>query len=221
MAPGTGLLASVHGLERLLMEEAAGLDALARLGEPLHLEFLFQVELATLVRRGPGSPAPDRLLALAAAAAAAGVLPLSAPGALRATLGELEERLREAGAWDPDAPLWWSPLPPPARLESLWEDFRGNGGPALPSREELTAAFAGPRWLRLPSFLPPALTRAIGSELEDAGLELEPGGEEAMAREAERHGVTVEELGLHAVMVYLAERESLEASLGEGSGPDV
>lgn len=68
---------------------------------------------------------------------------------------------------------------------------------------------------------PRFLAAAYPEPRTEIEVELEPGGEEAMAREAERHGVTVEELGLHAVMVYLAERESLEASLGEGPGPDV
>ncbi|HEX9736673.1 MAG TPA: 2OG-Fe(II) oxygenase [Thermoanaerobaculia bacterium] len=191
MPPAAGLLASLHELERLLEAEEVDLAALGRLAEPMRLEHLFQVQLATLVRRGPSSLTPRRLLAAAAEAAAAGVLPLSAPGALRATLDELETRLYDAGAWDPDTALWWSPLPPPTRPESLWDGLRGDGEPALPTRDELVAAFGGPRldgpqWLRLPSFLSSALTEAIRSELDDAGLELEPGGVGAEGRRTAR-----------------------------------
>lgn len=177
------LLASLRELEGLLATPPADLGELSRLGEPAYLELLFQVQLATLVRRGPdaGSAAPGRLLAIAGEAAEAGVLPLGAPAALRAVLTELEARLRDAGAWAAAAPPWWSPLPSPARLETLWRDLPA---PALPAAAELAAAAAS--WLAVPAFLDPALTGAIGNELEAAGFELEPGGVGAAGRRTVR-----------------------------------
>ena len=44
-------------------------------------------------------------------------------------------------------------------------------------------------------------------------LDLDAGDEATLLREAERSGVGVEDVGAHAVMVYLAEREALELSL--------
>jgi len=114
-------------LERKLRELPALLDrleaalnadeplaALGKLGEPILLKLLFEIEARRLVRMGP-VPAPllRRLLAAAQEAAGAGLLPGAAVAALRDLLARLAEKLRRAEAWDPLAPLWWEPLPPP------------------------------------------------------------------------------------------------------------
>lgn len=170
LAP-SGLRAELQRLESILMT-AEPLSTLARLADPARLDFLLQVQLGSILRRGPdGELTPCRLLAVAQQAAATGLLPLASPGTLRRLLGNLGSRLREAGAWDSQQPMWWDPLPAPIREEQLWSKHRllEKG---LPPRQQLDAAFAdaceAPRWLVLPHLLPAELTTMLHRQLETA-----------------------------------------------------
>ena len=177
------LLPSLSKFERLLEEEADPLTRLADLAGPSNLGYLFEVRLATLLRRGPGAgPAsPRHFFMLAQRASRAGLLPADTAGVLRRTLQKAASLLREAGAWS-DEPLWWGELPDPEPFEELWDGFGDSDG-ALAPAEELAAAIrespGSPLWLPLPAFLSPATTRSIWQELEfahdDDRLELEEG----------------------------------------------
>ncbi|HSL82412.1 MAG TPA: 2OG-Fe(II) oxygenase, partial [Thermoanaerobaculia bacterium] len=168
---------------------ASALDRLGSLGSPPVLDLLFRVALRGSIRRGPegageaGSPA--ELLALAARAAGAGLVPVSTGLALRDDLAGLEGELRQSGAWAPAAPFWWSPLPPPGPLEELCRKLAGPAGPALPPADEAGAALAapepgrpgGPGWIAWRSIawheaLPAGLLGRIAAELEAAGDEV-------------------------------------------------
>ena len=203
-------------LERILAAPAAG-DALAelgRLGNPSRLDFLFRLELAAILRVGVGAEiSPDRLLRAAQDAAAAGVLPLATLQALRRTLRRLEGRLRDAGAWDPARPLWWSPLPALSSTEELWQSV-GRLGDALPG-DRLATAFVdadgiadgivvpaprlhgtdAPRWLSLPALVPASFICALHEQLEtayrDGAFDLERAGVGAEQRLSSRRSDSV------------------------------
>ena len=95
-----------------------------------------------------------------------------------------------------------------------------SGGDLRTAAQQAVAQFAE-RLRKGPAPLPPPRFPAAGYPRPRTvvEIELEPGSEEALAREAERHGVTVGELALHAVMVFLAEREAFEESLGRSPRP--
>ncbi len=210
--PGT-LKASLTRLERVLTESEEPVADLRRLAEPPRLDFLFRLELATILRAGPASEiSPRRLLAAAQRAAATGALPLATPGSLRRTLGETAGRLRDAGAWHPDRPLWWSPLPESSMEEDLWRRARDLGR-ALPGDDLLAGAFSpgpgSPRWLSLPALVPAPLIRTAHGELDAArfggALELERAGIGAGGRISSRRSDSVLYLtGLESELLQLA-----------------
>lgn len=171
-----GLIPALTRLELALAESGDPLAELARLAGTADLPLLLQVLLRKLVRTGPAAdPAVlRRLVAVAQEAAASGIVPLATPGVLRGALEALAGRLRDAGAWVAERPLWWSPLPEPTILEELWHSLGRPVEPlvSLPARDQQAAAFGGPPAppLRrsLPSFLAPALTGPLHRELEAA-----------------------------------------------------
>ncbi len=115
-------------LESALTSEEP-LAALEALAGPTLLEVLFEIEACRLVRMGPElAPLLRRLLAAGRDAAAAGLLPPATVAALRRLLARLAKKLRLAGAWDQEAPLWWEPLPRRRGAEELW----GTNGPPVP-----------------------------------------------------------------------------------------
>ena len=139
-------------LERILTRSTQPLAELGALGDPHDLHTLFYLQLCTTVRRGPAAGpleglAPHRILSVAQMAAEAGILRLSTPPALRQCLHNLETRLVQAGAWHPDEPLWWRPLPEPAPLEELWRAWQETTGSPLnlPSGEQIRPVFADRR----------------------------------------------------------------------------
>ena len=144
--------------------EGLGLD-------PARGELAFRLLLLRRIKAGPGGGAPARLLELTQSAVRLGLLPAAAAGRLRSTLATLAGRLREAGAWDPAAPLWWQPLPEPSFLEGLWQRFQADGGLALPEADAVAGALgleSGDRTLRLPRLLGPGLLDHVHRELEAA-----------------------------------------------------
>lgn len=162
------------------------LEDLRRLGGPEDLHHLFQVELGTLVRRGPSSegPSPAELLEIAQEAAAVGAVPFATPCELRQSLERVERRLHQGGAWRAGEPAWWAPLPPPDTFEDLWRELADPRGEHLgwPRRAEVRPVFAddGPRRLALPELLAPELLADVARELQaiaaDGRLELERAG---------------------------------------------
>ncbi len=198
------LRATLDRLERIITDAEDPSPELGRLGDPAWLDFLFRLELAAIVRAGPGAEvSPNRLLGLAHAAAAAGMLPLATAAALRRTLRRLEARLHAAGAWDPARPPWWSPLPALSPAEELWQ-LAGRLEETLPD-DRITEAFAeapdAPRWLSLPSLLPASLIRAVHDQLEaahgDGALDLERAGVGAGERLSSRRSDSVLYLSGH------------------------
>jgi len=161
---------------------------LGALGDPHDLHLLFYLQLCITVKRGPAGGArtglaPHRILSVAQQAAEAGLLPLSTPPALRRCLYELEIRLVQAGAWHPDEPLWWRPLPAPTPLEKLWQEWQGKSETPLdlPPREQIEGAIAGQvDHLHLPSLFETSLARQLHQEVTAAyshgALVLTPGG---------------------------------------------
>jgi hypothetical protein len=160
------------------------IDRLRALASPEGLDVLFRVALGRSLRRGPagvselGSPA--RWLALAAAAAGAGALPVATGAALRSSLDLLAEELTASGAWGAQVPLWWSPLPARGDLEGLWLELGGEpraGRPVgVPPVAQSRAAFgsgpeAGARWLAWGGALPPKLLARVAAELAAAAGE--------------------------------------------------
>lgn len=184
-------------LEQILTDGGETLPELGRLGDPARLDFLFRLELAAVLRAGPGAEiSPDRLLAVAQRATAAGTLPLTTVASLRRTLRRLAMRLHTAGAWDPARPPWWSPLPALSPAEKLWRKA-GRLEDALPNGR-LVQAFAtpqAPRWLSLPSLVPASLIRAVHRQLEaaygDGALDLERAGVGAGERLSSRRSDSV------------------------------
>ncbi len=196
--PSGNLRANLDRFERILTDGGDLLPELGRLGDPSRLDFLFRLELAAILRAGPGAElSPDRLLAVAQDAAAAGTLPLATTPALRRTLRRLEARLHDAGAWDPARPPWWSPLPAVSPNEKLWQQA-GRLEEGLPS-DQLVEALAetpeAPRWLSLPSLVPGSLIRAVHGQLEAAygagELDLERAGVGAGERLSSRRSDSV------------------------------
>lgn len=177
---------------------------LRELAAPDALDVLFRVALGTAVRRGPRAAAevgsPAGILALAAAAARAGALPLATVAALRDGLERVADELRRSGAWSEAAPLWWSPLPEPDRLERLWRELGSaeaatgawvGAPPAEGAREILSGAGDGGRlWLAWPGALPPPLLKRLHGELatwsEGGGLALRSAGVGRSKRRSER-----------------------------------
>jgi tryptophan halogenase len=163
------------------------LAGLRDLGSPPVLDLLFRVALRSSLRRGPAgvgeTGTPGELLALAADAGAAGLLPVSTALALRDDLEALEGELRRSGAWSAAVPFWWAPVPPPGELEALRRELAGPAGPALPPLDQLAAALAAGEgaagWIAWPGALPGGLLGRVAAELDAAGGEvfgLEPGG---------------------------------------------
>ncbi|MCP4660700.1 MAG: radical SAM protein [bacterium] len=117
--------------------------SLGKLGEPSVLKLLFEIEARRLVRMGPDlAPLLRRLLSAGQEAAAAGLLPWAAVAALRDLLARLAEKLRRVEAWDPKAPLWWEPLPPPRPAEGREESLNAHPDEDLP--DELFPTIADP-----------------------------------------------------------------------------
>ena len=187
----TGLGQRLISLERTLTRSTRPLAELGGLGNPHDLHILFYLQLCTTVKMGPvGDPqarlTPHRILSVAQQAAETGTLPLSTPPALRQCLRELETRLVQAGAWHPDEPLWWQPLPAPMPLDGLWLEWQGAAGTPLdlPPGERIVRALAGaptaPAYLHLPSLFGTSLARQLHQEVTDAynegALALEQGG---------------------------------------------
>ena len=154
------------------LEEALSAPAPDRraLGSPGELASLFPFLLAGALRRGTDLPglSPCAILEAARRAAAEGALPLSTVAALRRMLEDAARQVREAGAWDEAAPLWWEPLPAPSPAEAALSGLLGEPTALeLPAAEKIAAAFQGTgarRWLRLPDLLPADLVAAVGGE---------------------------------------------------------
>jgi hypothetical protein len=182
-------------LERMLTGSAQPVSYLAALGSPQDLHLLFYVQLCTTVRMGPAADSgltPHRILSVAQQAAGRGFLPLSTLSALRQCLHELQSKLVQAGAWRPDEPLWWHPLPLPTPLEDLWRGWReaADAPFGLPLEEQIARALtsvntsagtpAGPGYLALPRFLDRSLARQLHREAtaaySDGVLALKQGG---------------------------------------------
>lgn len=160
-------------------------DRLREMAVPEVLDLLFRLAVETSLRRGPegsdevGSPA--RLLDLAAAGAAAGAVPLWNVVALRDSLVSLEADLHRSGAWDSAEPVWWSPLPPPGRLEAAWREIGERGWLGLSRladpQGEGAGRITGAGWLARPDLLGPGLRRRIAEELDAAAqLDLKAAG---------------------------------------------
>ncbi len=136
--------------------------------EDLHVAFAY--ELALLIRSGPqgtgggASPSPAALLGLAQRTAAAGAVSWLTPISLREQLARLEADLHAAGAWSPDRPLWWLPLPLLTAAEALWTALEeGAGNLAAPAANE-----DKPGWTVYPQLVSPQALDAIAREIEEA-----------------------------------------------------
>lgn len=174
-------------LEELLAIPGTDPGELRDLGAPAELAQLVALLALRAVRRGP-DPAglqPAGILAAAGRAALAGVLPVAAVGEVRRLLGDAAEAVREAGAWDPAAPLWWEPLPAPSLLEAVHARLLGEVSPRdlfPPAGTALAMAFRAEgvrRWLGLPRLLSEDFLAALGEELAAAFAS----GRLALARE--------------------------------------
>ena len=187
----TSLRQRLVSLERILTRSTQPLADLGGMGDPHDLHILFYLQLCTTVKMGPaGDPqarlTPHRILSVAQQAAETGILPLSTPPALRQCLRELATRLVQAGAWHPDEPLWWQPLPAPTPLERLWQGWQqASDSPIdLPRGEPIPRAFTdaatAPAYLHLPSLFGTSLARQLHQEVtaaySDGTLALEQGG---------------------------------------------
>jgi 2-oxoglutarate-Fe(II)-dependent oxygenase superfamily protein len=163
----------LDSLERAMSSPERSPGELRALASPSDLHLAFVYELALLVRQGPvemGAASPAALLQLAQRTAAAGAVSWSTPGELRGRLARLEARLKEAGAWHPDRPLWWSPLPPATPAEEVWAGLE----------EGWTAAAPALPWQVYPRLVAPEILEDLAREIEEAHaagrLRLEPGG---------------------------------------------
>ncbi len=190
-AAASSLASTLASLERILSRSEQPVADLGALADPATLALLFGVQLGTMVKSGPAvcqqeGMTPARLLAIAGKASLAGILPLSLPPALRQRLHDLETEVKAAGAWHPDEPLWWHPLPGPLSSEELWSRWERDPHTPLagPPLESLAQVFAGQPgaalWLPLPNHLPAPTVRELFDEVEKAfragGLVLERGG---------------------------------------------
>ena len=191
-------------LERSMAAPESVADELWRVS-PADLHIAFAYELALLIRSGPSSgPSPAALLGLAQRAAAAGTMSWLTPGMLREQLARLEADLHATGAWNPDRPLWWLPLPQPTADEELWASLE-NDAPGHRSER--------PGWTIYPRLVPPQALDEIAEESEEAHaagrLQLERGavgktGEKAPQRSDEVAFLTGREPELLAAAPRLA-----------------
>ncbi len=182
-------------------------DEMLRQAGPDDLHLAFAYELALLVRQGPAgvatAPSPAALLGLAQRMAEIGALAWSTPVELRQRLARLETELREAGAWHPDQPLWWSPLPPPTPAEELWAGLDETLKPS--------AAEASSPWHVYPQLVAPEALVEIAQEIEEAHaggrLGLEYGGIGADGQRAPQRSDEVAYLsGLEPALLAAAAR---------------
>lgn len=163
-------------LEEILTVPALDLDALRSLGGPAELARLLPLLTLRAVRRGPAPAAlpPAGILAAGGRAAVDGALPVAALGEMRRLLDGAAAAVKEAGAWDPTAPLWWEPLPAPPLLEAVYARLLGDVPPRdffPPADAALAAAFQGEgarRWAGLPGLLSGDFLSALGEELAAA-----------------------------------------------------
>ncbi len=178
----SSLAASLIELEENLSAPDPSLEALRDIAEPERLARLFEVQMASGVRRGPSVSKgldPAGLLTTAQRLVARGGLPLPALGSLRERLAEWEQAVRAAGAWD-DSPLWWEPLPEPCALERAWETLEASV--RIPDAEIRARAFAadGAGRLVVPELLGSGWVETVHRGLETAWQEgrlaLEQGG---------------------------------------------
>lgn len=112
-----GIKILIQTIEDLLAEEDVSADKLARLASGPVLEYILNLELRLIIRRGPGrngekSYLPRRLILAALEAGKSNIVSCGTPEGLRRCLIELGSELRRAGVWDSGSPLWWEPLPP-------------------------------------------------------------------------------------------------------------
>ena len=169
----------VRRLEELLVDGPPAVERLVEIApadqvSAEELGLAFRVAQGSAIRRGPSTddaPTPARLLDLAWNAAAAGFLPLATPIALCRELDVLAGKLRVAGAWRADVPLWWEPIAEPvgraALLADAWAEISRLLTP--PDRDALRTAFAdGPGHLRLPELVPEALLAELALDLQRA-----------------------------------------------------
>jgi hypothetical protein len=192
----------------------------------------FAYELALLVRSGPGGEAtagPAALLGLAQRAAAAGAASWLTPCSLRKSLAQVARDLHEQGAWDPEEPLWWQPLPAPSSAEELWAALEEGGGGQVRG----STSSEGSSWATCPRVIGAEVLEGIAREMEEAygrgRLPLERGGVGAAGRRALQRSdevayLTGREPDLQAVAPGLAVllqwlRERLPA-LASGRFPD-
>jgi hypothetical protein len=145
-------------------------EALRDLAGPDVLDLLFRLALESSLRRGPGGAAevgsPARLVALAASAAAAGVLPLRNVVALRDSLVSLAAKLHRSGAWEKAVPLWWEPLPEPGPLEAAWRALDGEDGLRLAGRNGGREPLAEAGWIVRREVLGGEVRRRTAAELD-------------------------------------------------------
>ena len=133
---------------------------LRELASPGDLYLAFLYELAIFVRQGPrNSLSPAALLQLAHRAAETGAVSWSTSVELRGRLAKLQAELRAAGAWHPERPLWWEPLPPSSPAEVLWARLEE----AWSSRTAETS----PVWQIFPELLTEEILRSIMEEIEE------------------------------------------------------
>lgn len=196
-------------LERSMAAPEAVADELRRVS-PADLHVAFAYELALLIRSGPQGaggvalPSPAAVLDLAQRAAVAGAVSWLTPRMLRDQLARLEADLHTTGAWNPDRPLWWLPLPEPTADEELWASLEED---ASGHRSET------PGWTVYPRLVPPEALDEIAGEIEEAHaagrLQLERGavgrtGETAPQRSDEVAFLTGREPDLLAAAPRLA-----------------
>ncbi|MEM7355846.1 MAG: 2OG-Fe(II) oxygenase [Acidobacteriota bacterium] len=167
-----GLRAQLAQLEAILASADERLAQLRQLADPHRLAFLFRVQLGSILRGAADSQlTPGGLLAVAQQAAATGILPLTGVAALRRSLEQLTDRLRQAGAWDAHQPMAWDPLPLLSPEEERWTHLEALGQ-TLPIDEPLADAFAdraaASGWLALPDLLPAELITEVHHQLEAA-----------------------------------------------------
>lgn len=177
MSPAQDLPRLLTALERSMAEPDSAANGLWR-ASPADLHVAFAYEMALLVRGGPeGSlPSPAALLRLAQGVAAAGSVSWLTPSMLRGQLARLEADLHAVGAWNPETPLWWCPLPARTAAEELWISLDESAGkPAA-----LAEALEGTGWMIYPCLVTAEALREIAEEIESAyaagRLQLESGG---------------------------------------------
>jgi len=137
---------------------------------PADLHVAFAYELALLIRSGPQGagagalPSPAALLGLAQRTAAAGAVSWLTPITLRGQLARLEADLHATGAWSPDKPLWWLPLPHSTAAEELWTSLE-EGVDRLATSGDGSER---PGWTVYPHLISPEALDEIAREIEEA-----------------------------------------------------